>query len=433
VLFFCAASYLALLYVRPGEIVPAWGEIPFLPAVAAASVLAGVLSWFGNPRSPGSLPTDKLLLGYWAVILVSNPVNGWMGGAINGFNNFIPVVFCYFLVRLAVQAPRDLKRFMALLVLLSLFQAVNGIVQHETGVGLGNVTALAQREVQDPDDLNAPAEAIVDLRIRGTGIFNDPNDLAMALILVVPFLLVVAFRRRGRLINRAVAAVSLAVLILAIYYTNSRGGTLGLAAAAGAFWWLRFRRRLALVATAVGLVVLILAGPSRMNSLNAEEASAQGRVHAWAAGLRMFAAEPIVGIGYTRFDERHERVAHNSFVHVVSELGFLGAACLVGLFYWFFRGLGASGKGDLDEVAVALRASGVGVLTCAMFLSRQYNVVPFVLLALGAARHALAAADTDTPRRTSEAGDWFRIVLATAGGIAATYVAVRTLAIWAPA
>ena len=123
---------------------------------------------------------------------------------------------------------------------------------------------------------------------------------------------------------------------VALYYTNSRGGMLGLG-----LCWCRTdigasdELRVAVGATALlGLVILF--GPSRMANLDASESSAQDRVQSWAEGLQMLRAHPLFGVGFGRYTEFNELVAHNSFVHTLGELGLFGAFFFVGMGYWFF-------------------------------------------------------------------------------------------------
>ena len=88
---------------------------------------------------------------------------------------------------------------------------------------------------------------------------------------------------------------------------------------------------------AAGLALLVALGPSRMANLDASESSAQGRVQSWAEGLQMFKSHPLFGVGFGRYTDFNRLVAHNSFVHTLGELGFLGAFAFVGMGYWFFQ------------------------------------------------------------------------------------------------
>jgi hypothetical protein len=214
-------------------------------------------------------------------------------------------------------------------------------------------------------------------------------------------------------------ASALVAVLLAIYYTNSRGAALGLAFVLAAYCFLHFRRFLASVAVALVLLGgLVTIAPSRVSRMSANEDSSQGRVQAWYAGLSMFKAHPMFGVGFGGFRDQYGLVAHNSFVHVFAELGFTGGFCFVGLFYWYFlclkrrapprtpytvsqlsvsraaesrgkRGTPVSPDWFSRTLVPDVVVSGIGVSVCAFFLSRQYNIVLGVLLAIGATTGAI--------------------------------------------
>src|SRR3954470_4277596 len=267
------ALYIATIYVRPGEIVSGLVGAPIVQIVAVAAALVALASVFVDPRRFYNRPTDRFLLGFWAAIVLSNLAWGWLSGASRGFSDFFTVAFSYFLVRLGATSERRIRAIIAVLVAMSLFQALNGIVQYHTGVGFGEV-AMVQ-----------------DNRIRGTGIFNDPNDLGMALVMVVPFLLAAVLE--SRLAVRLAALSALAPILLAIYYTSSRGAVLGVAAAVCVYFAARFKGIVAPILAAVALVVVVAAAPARASDMSAGEESAQGRIQAWSAGLVMLRSHPV--------------------------------------------------------------------------------------------------------------------------------------------
>jgi O-antigen ligase len=142
---------------------------------------------------------------------------------------------------------------------------------------------------------------------------------------------------------------------------------------------------------------------------------------------------PILGVGFGEFTNLHERVAHNSFVHVFAELGLVGGFLFVGVFYWHFastsRSRNIAGAAS-STLASNLFASGVGIVTAAAFLSLQYIPILYVPAVLGAAR-ATIERQPDALEATSHSWDWVLIGLLSAATIVATWVAVRLLGSWA--
>lgn len=411
-LYACLMAYITLIYVRPSEIFPDLATVPFVDILTGISAAVGVVAVASKPRKLFNLPHDKLLLAFWAVIAISS-LKIWLPGVYYSWLAFTPPVFCYFLLRAAVQTPRQLRGVIYLLIALNIFLAVNGIVQYQTGVGLGDVGLTLDR-------------------IYGLGIFNDPNDLGMTFVMVVPFLTMIIGNRASGIVSKVVSAVALVVILLAVFYTNSRGALLGLGAALVCASYLKSKSARSLIVAALLAGVITIAGPSRAGQIDNEDESAQSRIQAWAAGWEMLKAHPITGVGYDEFTNNHERVAHNSFVHTFSELGLTGAFCFVGMFYWYFRGLRITPNvpADMAPWFRAITASGAGVLTCMWFLSRQYVVVLYALLALGAAATALengASQQRNIPMTSRDAAN---ICAALLSLLVLTYVSIRTLAIW---
>lgn len=372
-LHFWVLIYIAAIYIRPGEIVPSLANVPLLQYLTILSGLAVGLSLILDPRKFWDQPHDKAMLAYWGAITISNPAWGYLAGGPAAFSDFSPVVFCYFLMRLGVRTLPQVVRVTRLLVWLNLFLAANGLLQVFTGAGFGNVEAMDTRE---------------GIRIQGTGIFNDPNDLGMTLVMILPFVISGSLGRGTKFFRRLFSLLALTTLVAACYYTNSRGTILGLGAVLAAFAYRRYGPATASIFATVALSALLALGPSRMANVSADEDSAQGRIQAWAAGMQMFKESPLTGVGYRRFGDVHGLVAHNAFVHVLGELGFLGAMPFVAIFYWYFVGLRSRGDpaGDagVESLRVNLTHAGIGLLVCITFLSRQYIVVPFILVALGA-------------------------------------------------
>jgi hypothetical protein len=161
-LYLSAVLYVAAIYIRPAEVVASLERVAVVDALTIASLAIMAVSLVLRPSRAVPAALDGYVLAFWAAIGVSNAAWGWLGGAYRGLLDFAPVVFCYLLIRLALDTPERVRRFVAVFIALNVFLAVNGIVQYHTGIGLGNMRTVG-----------------VENRIRGTGIFGDPNDLGM--------------------------------------------------------------------------------------------------------------------------------------------------------------------------------------------------------------------------------------------------------------
>ena len=423
--------YVAIVYLRPGELVPAWADLHIAAIALTVAGVTAAVSLVMEPRRFANLPNDLCFLGFCLASILSNPANGNLGAGYAAFLKLLPLIGFYLLIRLAVRTVPQLRWLIVVLVVLTLFQATNGIIQYWTGVGVGGTTAVMEGAAQPDPDLLGGSDVGGVRRIRGTGIFGDPNDLAMSLVLVFPFLFSGILSGDPGLVRRVLGLGALAIVSYSLFLTQSRGGLVGLAALGVAYAYRRFGRVTALIA-AVLVVGAVLAGPGRIHEMTSSEDSAQGRIQAWSAGIEMLKSSPVLGVGFGEFITHHERVAHNSFVHVFAEVGLIGSFFFVGMFYWFFVGNGSARNvagAAGSPLALDIWASGIGVTVCACFLSKQFVPVLYVPLALGAVRMS-AEQQPDHEAPVQRWWDWLLVLCISLGVVVATYVAVRTLLVW---
>ncbi|MFZ4860145.1 MAG: O-antigen ligase family protein [Desulfuromonadaceae bacterium] len=320
-----------------------------------------------------------MMFGYLIAIEISHISHVYVGGAINSFNIILPTITGFFLVICFIDSRHHLRLLIFLLVALSTFLAYEGCLQHNTGFSHGGLEPYYENKyLTDGENIKVP-------RIRWYGVFNDPNDLGLALVLVVPFLLNMLLQR-----HLVVPLMTLPFIGLSIFYTNSRGTALAGLVAIGTYFIVRYRSLYGVVAGGLLAVVLLFFGPSRMSSVSASEESAYGRIEAWYEAYQMFKASPLFGVGQGRFTEFHTLTAHNSFVLVMAELGIFGLFFFTGLFYfpyyWLWDNFVKKGGSNIDRedtgLVSASFASLTGMLASMFFISRSYILLPFILVAL---------------------------------------------------
>lgn len=372
--FVLVLAYLGLLYTRPQEYLPALDGVPIMPALLGSAFLF----WLARRNKRLDAPQYPLVLALVAVMIVSKAVQGWLGGIPIMLGNFLPVVVLFVLVSSLTDTVARHRAFMGLLSVCTVFLAVHGIDQREAGIGWSG------------------AELSQGTRITYLGIFNDPNDLALAFVIVLPMLAYRLASAKGFL-ARLLWLAGMGVLLYGIYLTNSRGGMLSAASQFLAFSVARWGVVRSAVPAGLGLIGLA-ALPSRLDSLDADEASAEGRLEAWYSGLWMLVRQPILGVGPGNFVEHHYLAAHNAYVLGFAELG------LVGYYFWFsFVALSflmvwiasrtmAPPDGRDPEAWESHRAiarvyllSMMGYLIGIFFLSRTYNPLLFMMCALAVA------------------------------------------------
>lgn len=242
---------------------------------------------------------------------------------------------------------------------------------------------------------------------RASGPLEDPNDLAYFLVAALPLLAALAPGKSARATWRWVA-VGVVALVLAAgaAATFSRGGALALAAAGG---WLVARRVVpvkvvlggvaALVVVACG--ALVFAGPALDRALQEKSYIAGTNVDTrglrWEAAARMVSAHPALGVGpggfrdnYPAFSRNAEvdeqtPVAHNMYLEVAAELGVAGFGLFVGLLAVAAVSSERVLRVGWRREMAAVQASLIAVVVASTFLSQQYYLPLWSLVAVVAA------------------------------------------------
>jgi O-antigen ligase len=184
-------------------------------------------------------------------------------------------------------------------------------------------------------------------RMCGTGMFHDPNDISLIVVvmsIICIYYLLEPTERLSRntaimFISKLIWLLPLAVFFTGLLCTQSRGGLLAMGAAIVAWSTVRYGKLPALAAIFLGIIAIpIMLG--RQGDINLNEGTAQQRIRLWSDGLVAITNHRVLfGIGEGRYDEVAELVAHNSYIHSFVELGFLGGTFFFGCFFFAFYGL----------------------------------------------------------------------------------------------
>jgi O-antigen ligase len=240
-----------------------------------------------------------------------------------------------------------------------------------------------------------------DYRAGGPGL--GANGFGRYLLLVIPLALS-QIRYNPRQVLKFVAGWGFIVTILALVFTFSRGGFLGIVIALGYYYLKqppRFRSLLILGLTSV-IVLIFLPSQytTRMLELtdflpgNSEFAlesniSFRGRLSENIVAWQMFLDNPIAGVGLNNYPELYQsysqdlgldprgenRSPHNLYLEFLSELGVLGILWFLFLQWLSFRGLNQARRiflsldmGEYANLCYAMQAVLIGFLVTGIFL-----------------------------------------------------------------
>jgi O-antigen ligase len=381
--FLFLSGFYLVYCARPEDWIHPLAIIPLAKITGIAAFLAFLFGSGKDTRRFSQLPVESYyLLAMIAIFWLSavlSPV--WRGGAISHTMDFSKVYIAWILTFLLVT---DLRKFRRILFIQAGSVPVVCLVSMIKGRGVARLDAVLG------------------------GIYSNPNDLAFAIVLSIPFCLMFLLTTRKTL-YKIFWCAGILILLLALFKTASRGGFITLLVAGIVCMW-HFAikgKRLYLIALS-GLAVLVLffaSGAtlwSRMTSMWDDELDThQEKVAYESYEERKFVMQrsiegiehyPILGIGVQNFETYSTiwRQVHMTYLQICVEGG-IPSLILYLLFFWRgFRNLRQLLKrkdlaSDLRLFAGALHASLIGFAFGALFSPEAYQFFPYFAVAYTAA------------------------------------------------
>jgi len=376
-MFLTLLIYIVLVIVRPQEYMDALAGLD-LPRYVL--LFAFVLWTLKSPKLM-SAPQQWLVPVFCGLAILSRAALGWLGGVFLALQELVPLIMLFYVCASVAEDRKSLTRVLQVICLAALVLVAHGINEILTD---GKSWTGYEMDIY-PDGH----------RIQYIGQFYDPNDLAMLFAACFPMALYLSWETAGKLIKLFWWGAA-GMLAYGVFLTNSRGGLLAIVATAG-LW---STRRLGNVATGIIAAIFLpsLFAATRLAALSADEESAAGRVDAWYTALQLFISRPFTGVGMGLFTEHNTLTAHNSWLLVLAEIGFVGYVAWFSLVAFSLqqmyvvghyvapvaassgadsRGGGAGDRGE-QPLALVMFYVSVGLLVSAFFLSRSYMFLFFM-------------------------------------------------------
>jgi O-antigen ligase len=314
--------------------------------------------------------------------------------ALSSLPTAISLLIMYFVATSLRITKRELSGILVCTTLGGLVAALYAIYSHYQGISyhsiLGMVTMRSSLVIGNRE--------------------TDPNEFANSLLL--PFSLAFGMflsARRG-IAKTAMLAV-VAIILLSVFLTMSRGGLLSLIVIAVVYVYrLRLKLRV-LIPIALG-GVLLLAAPSLFFKRISEalETGGAGRVDIWRAGLEASKSYGVFGaglgnfpvafdrfVGYATHFEGYGRGSHNIYLNVLVELGIVGFVLLLNAFRTELRGRKFADFISPFHSAVACEAAAWGMLAGCMFLDILWKKAFWLVWIVLAAATLLQKSASETP------------------------------------
>jgi hypothetical protein len=367
-------TFTVLLYLRPNEWLPI-GTFPIVKIVTLGTLAALFLEQVSEGRPFSIMPREfKHLLGLGLLMVLSIPMGLNPGDSFAGFtNDFLKVLLIFMLMINVTSSLSRLRRLLQVTILCGTVIAVGSIGKYVSGENLAD---------------GYRATGIV------SGIFGNPNDLALALNLLLPIAIAQLLSARGP--GKALFTFCTGALALGVLVTYSRAGVVTLGVLTIVLLW-HLHRRYPVVPpiTAGALVLLVLVAPGSfwtriftVFDASRDASAAESSEIRWSLlqrSIEVAGFNPIrwlfgVGVDNFHFVSIHEKVHHNSYAQVFNEVGLPAPVLYVIFLFGLIRTTGRIARAFADVhgrrhiwlMAVALQTSLIAYAVGSMFASTAY-------------------------------------------------------------
>jgi O-antigen ligase len=360
--------FTAFVYFRPYEFAPG---LSFLQSgakwIAGFTLLVFIPTQMGlEGNLVGNIREVRLILLLALTALLSLPMAISFGEGWDNFTEFLKVVVMFIVMVNVVRTEGRLRWMFWLALAVSITTSYAGIRDYRAG------TLLQGGE-----------------RIKGVigGLFENPNDLALHLVTIIP-LAVGLFLYRSGGFKKIIYGSAIALMTLAVICTFSRAGFLGLIAAAIvlALKFGRKNRPVVIVISIVLVLAFMIFAPAEYGGRVASifgggdvSGSVGARKDLFWRSVIVALRYPLFGVGIGNFHFRsiHEQVSHNSYTQVAAEMGM--AALVIYVLFMLtplktLRRIENDTRGHKEQakfyyLAVGLQASIIGYMVSSFFAS----------------------------------------------------------------
>ncbi|HMQ03350.1 MAG TPA: hypothetical protein PKD26_05495 [Pyrinomonadaceae bacterium] len=365
-------AFTAILYFRPYELIPGLSGFTSMALIAAAVTLLiyipTQLSVMGNLTRM----TVEIKCALFLVVsaLVTMPLAKDLSLAWTEFSEvFIKTVIIFIVMINTLTSTARLKALMWL------------------GIGVGLMFSYQSIELYQKGEFQTDGYRV---SIDFGGMFGNPNDLSIHLVIFIPLAFVLGLASRNW-IMKAVYFVASGLMIAAVIVSQSRGGFLGILALTALLAWKlgRSHRAKTMISTGVLLIGLLVFAPGNYGTRVASifipsldpVGSSGARIEALERSMIVTLRNPLgIGIGNSPIVGLHELGTHNAYTQVSSELGWLAILAYLILLVYPIRRLDSverelyrrNDHSLMYLLAIGLQASIAAYMVSSFFASVAY-------------------------------------------------------------
>lgn len=343
--------------------------------------------WLGVVAFKGRLPDlfrfkviDWFFVAMLVWIVLASILNTTNDKTFDLIADYVKFFTLYRLFAVTIQTMPELRKVLWIFLFFVMVLVVEGIQQKLSPDGVG--WAGQTLGWVDPSVLAAGGTG----RTRWINLFDGPGVFCVVFTIGLPIVLILLGPPFG-IVMRVLGFAMLGPLLIATYFTGSRGGLIAALAIIALYLMIRLRVSVTKVAIVCGLVVVAyMAAPSHLTGVKDESHSAQHRVEMWAEGVEMVTSHPLFGVGKGNFRiYTSALIAHNSAIEIMGETGIPGLFFWISLIYLAVKGLILYRVGPYNEVdkayVTALALIILGYIMSSMFVTLEYETL-YILLGL---------------------------------------------------
>lgn len=389
--------FLLILYSNIAVIFPALDS--FRPAMVLG--IAALLMMIVEVARSGegfklSWPEGYMLVGLLGVAIVSSFSAIYVSHALQTTADFAKIVVIYLIIENTVTSEKRLRTIMMTMVIAGMMPMLGTINNFMHGV------------------------LVEGRRASWVGIFQNPNEDAYSLTVLVPIAIAIA-ASSGWFTRIALWGI-VAGYVLAIFLTFSRGGLVSLFVVIAYLCWKQksIVLRGLMVAGLVGGLLLVGVFWGRKGDFKniSSDTTFMQRIATFRAGALMFMDKPVLGVGpgdsvvaYPLYvpKEAHcgcqdQLIIHNAFLQILSEMGVMGFVP-----FMIFLGMAVihswkvqkvtkeTGDSKLPIYATGLELALVGFLAAGLSGGFSYTWFPYIIVGLIVAAKRIS----ETPREVT--------------------------------
>lgn len=393
---FLLAAELFIAYSRFFDVIATGYRIP---AIVYALLLPTVL--LGGGLGAMTTPTGVTLLAFTVWIAVTVPFGVWKSNSLESLRHVIDCCVMFAATAGLITTYKQASRIVWALACASLTGAL-------LSYAYGSMDSGRLTLVQ--------------------GVFADPNEYAMTLLMGIPLWLLIAKNSSTKVV-KLMALASVAVIFMTFIKAGSRGGMIALIVMMAVVFWGASLGKKVLVACVgvIGFTIIALtlppylraryltffeAGGSDLDQQSSERlqggdvGSAEGRFQLLKDSLRLTLHNPLFGVGAGNFAAARFGVAeaegmrtswnvsHNTYTQISAETGILGLFLFLLMLARSFGPLRSIMRATkmqrpppphLVNAAFYTQLSMIGICASAAFLSIAYTPIFYILAGLATA------------------------------------------------